>query len=248
MQVSEGTLMNALEITNLTVSYKAHPVVHHLTVSFPQGQSSAIIGPNGAGKSTLLKAVMGLVPYSEGDIQLPASLKVSYLSQISDIRRDLPLTLFELVSAGALGSMGLFKGLSKKAEQAVSEALMFVGLESCADRSIDSLSGGQFQKALFARIMVEGADLILLDEPFNAMDARTTKELCGLIRRWEELGKTVIVVLHDLTIAQHYFTNTLIIARDKIAFGKSVEVVTGDNLLKAESVSLGWESDSWCEV
>lgn len=240
--------MNALEISNLTVSYKAHPVVHHLTVNFPKGQSSAIIGPNGAGKSTLLKAIMGLVSYSEGTIKKPESLRVSYLSQISDIRRDLPLTLFELVSAGALGSMGLFKGLSKKAEQAVLDALVFVGLESCADRSIDSLSGGQFQKALFARIVVEQADLILLDEPFNAMDARTTKELCDLIHRWEEAGKTVIVVLHDLTLAQHYFTNTLLLARDKIAFGKSAEVVTGDNLLKAESVSLGWESDSWCEA
>ncbi len=240
--------MNALEVSNLTVSYKAHPVIHHLTVSFPKGQSSAVVGPNGAGKSTLLKAIMGLVPFSEGAITKPDDLKVSYLSQISEIRRDLPLTLFELVSAGALSRMGLFKGLSQEAIDQIDHALDFVGLAPFADRSIDSLSGGQFQKALFARIVVEGADLILLDEPFNAMDAKTTKELCGLIKRWEAEGKTIIVVLHDLGIAREYFTNTLILARDKIAFGKSVEVITGDNLLKAESVSLGWDSDSWCEA
>lgn len=241
-------MMNVLEISNLTVSYKAHPVVHHLTVSFPLGETSAIVGPNGAGKSTLLKAIMGLVPYSEGTIHKPEKLKVSYLSQISDIRRDLPLTLFELVSSGALNRMGLFKGFSKNTEKVVVDALEFVGLESFGDRSIDSLSGGQFQKALFARIVVEGADLILLDEPFNAMDARTTKELCELIRLWEAAGKTVIVVLHDLMLARQYFTNTLVIARDKIAFGRSSDVITDDNLLKAEAVSLGWESDSWCEA
>lgn len=239
--------MNALEITNLTVSYKAHPVVHHLSVVFPKGESTAIIGPNGAGKSTLLKAIMGLVPYSEGSIQKSPILKVSYLSQISEIRRDLPLTLFELVSAGAFHKMGLFGRLSKEARNEVEDALTFVGLEDFGERSIDSLSGGQFQKALFARIVVEGADLILLDEPFNAMDARTTTELCALIKQWEDAGKTVIAVLHDLNIACQYFTNTLILARDKIAFGKSAEVVTGDNLLRAESVSLGWESSTWCE-
>ncbi len=239
--------MNALEISNLTVSYKAHPVVHHLTVGFPKGETTAIVGPNGAGKSTLLKAIMGLVSYSEGLIEKLESLKVSYLSQISEIRRDLPLTLFELVSAGAFHKMGLFGKLSQEAAKDVEAALSFVGLEGVGDRSIDSLSGGQFQKALFARIVVEGADLILLDEPFNAMDARTTKELCELIKRWEAEGKTVIVVLHDLNLACQYFTNTLLLARDKIAFGASKEVVTGDNLLRAESVSLGWESDSWCE-
>lgn len=239
--------MNALEITNLTVSYKAHPVVHHLSVAFPTGESTAIIGPNGAGKSTLLKAIMGLVSYSEGSIQKSPTLKVSYLSQISEIRRDLPLTLFELVSAGAFHKMGLFGRLSQEARNEVEDALTFVGLEGFGERSIDSLSGGQFQKALFARIVVEGADLILLDEPFNAMDARTTKELCMLIKQWEDAGKTVIAVLHDLNIACQYFTNTLILARDKIAFGKSAEVVTGDNLLRAESVSLGWESSTWCE-
>lgn len=240
--------MNALEISNLTVSYKAHPVVHHLSVGFPKGESSAIIGPNGAGKSTLLKAIMGLVAYKEGEISKKNAHKVSYLSQISDIRRDLPLTLFELVSAGAYHNMGLFKRLSEPARAEVEKALEFVGLDAFGDRSIDSLSGGQFQKALFARIVVEGADLILLDEPFNAMDARTTKELCELIGRWEAAGKTVIVVLHDLTLAKQYFTNTLILARDKIIFGKSKTVITDENLLKAESVSLGWESDSWCEV
>ncbi len=107
--------MNALEISNLTVTYKKFPVVHHLSVVFPQGESSAIIGPNGAGKSTLLKAVMGLVPFSEGEIIKSVNCKVSYLSQISEIRRDLPLTLFELVSAGALDQMGLLGRLSKEA-------------------------------------------------------------------------------------------------------------------------------------
>lgn len=239
--------MNALEILNLTVSYKAHPVVHHLSVTFPAGKSTAIVGPNGAGKSTLLKAIMGLVPYSEGTIKKADTLKVSYLSQISEIRRDLPLTLFELVSAGAFHKMGLFGKLSKEAMKDVDAALKFVGLEGFEDRSIDSLSGGQFQKALFARIVVERADLILLDEPFNAMDARTTKELCQLIKRWEADGKTVIVVLHDLNLVCQYFTNTLLLARDKIAFGASEKVVTRENMQRAESVSLGWESDAWCE-
>ena len=240
--------MSALEVSNLTVSYKAHPVVHHLTVQFPLGRSCAIVGPNGAGKSTLLKAIMGLVPYSEGVIIRSEALTVSYLSQISHIRRDLPLTLFELVSAGALNRVGLFQKLSSEVHQKVFAALEFVGLENFGERSIDSLSGGQFQKALFARIVVEGADLILLDEPFNAMDARTTQELCHLIQRWEESGKTVIVVLHDLHLARQYFSNTLLLAREKIAFGPSREVLVEENLLKAESVSLGWESDSWCEV
>ncbi len=240
--------MNALEISNLTVAYKAFPVVHHLSVSFAKGESTAIIGPNGAGKSTLLRAIMGLTPFSEGRIICPQTSKISYLSQISEIRRDLPLTLFELVSTGAFPQMRIMGKLSGEDRQRVDDALTFVGLSGFGERSIDSLSGGQFQKALFARIVVEGGDLILLDEPFNAMDARTTKELCDLIARWEQEGKTIITVLHDLALAQKYFTNTLILAREKIAYGRSAEVLTTDNLLKAESVSLEWAGDSWCEA
>lgn len=241
--------MSALTISNLTVSYKAHPVVHHVDLCFPKGESTAIIGPNGAGKSTLLKAIAGLVPIESGEILFEPGVKMSYLSQIAEIRRDLPLSLFELVSAGFMAQNGLFRGVSLEQEAATLEALRFVGLEPFLERSIDSLSGGQFQKALFARIVLEGGDLILLDEPFNALDAKTTQDLCELIVAWEREGKTVITVLHDHHLARRYFSNTLLLAREKIAFGKTEEVLTEANLAKAESISLGWDSDAdWCEA
>lgn len=241
--------MCALTISNLTVSYKAHPVVHHLDVRFPKGETTAIVGPNGAGKSTLLKAVAGLIPISEGEILFEPGVKMSYLAQIAEIRRDLPLSVYELVSAGFMRENGLFRGISSAQKAKIYSALQFVGLDAFLARSIDSLSGGQFQKALFARIVVEGGELILLDEPFNALDAKTTQDLCELIAAWEAAGKTVIAVLHDHSLARRYFTNTLLLAREKIAFGASQEVLNDSNITRAESVSLGWESDAeWCEV
>ncbi len=224
--------MSRLDLVNLTLAYDRHPAVHHLDGTVPSGDLLAIVGPNGAGKSTLLKGIAGLHAPSQGRIDGDRA-RIAYLPQASELDRAFPIGVFDLVATGLWRRTGWFGGLGAADAGRVADAIAAVGLAGFEGRPIGSLSGGQLQRALFARVLVADADLILLDEPFTAIDQRTTADLLGLVRRWHGESRTVIAVLHDTDLVRAHFPNTLLLAREAIAWGPTAEVLTADNLLAA---------------
>jgi zinc/manganese transport system ATP-binding protein len=225
----------AIHFSDLTLGYDRHPAVHHLSGSVPAGSLLAVVGPNGAGKSTLLKGLAGALKPLEGSIGL-GSIQirdVAYLPQAADIDRSFPLSVFDLVAAGNWRRKGLFGGFSRADRHAVSDALMAVGLGGFENRVIGALSGGQLQRALFARLLLQDARLILLDEPFTAIDTKTTADLLALISRWHGEKRTVIAVLHDMDVVRQHFPQTLLLARETVAWGDTVDTLRPENLLRA---------------
>jgi len=228
--------MNSIiKLHNLTVAYNRIPAVHHLNGSFIAGELSAITGPNGAGKSSLLKAIAGILPISEGKIELVgiSRKEMAFLPQATDLQRDFPISVLQMVASGFWQVSSGFGKISKQQKERAIEAIASVGLLGFEKRTLDSLSSGQFQRALFARVIVQDAKLILLDEPFTAIDATTTSALLKIIKKWQSENRSVICVLHDFEQIKQYFDNCLLLAREIIAWGKSQEVLKAENLLNA---------------
>jgi zinc/manganese transport system ATP-binding protein len=225
----------SLRLQNATLGYGRHPAVHHLTGVVEAGSLLAIVGPNGAGKSTLLKGLAGALKPLEGSISLEGVTRadVAYLPQASDVDRSFPIPVFDLVCAGGWRRRGLFGGIDAADRTKVSEALSAVGLTGFENRAIGTLSGGQLQRALFARLLLQDARLILLDEPFTTIDARTTAELLELVGRWHGERRTVIAVLHDIEIVRAHFPQTLLLAREAVSWGRTDEALRPENLLRA---------------
>ena len=239
----------AVTVDNLTISYRQHPAVHHLSCSFRAGTLTAIVGPNGAGKSSLLDALVGRVKPSTGRVELavPGRSRVAYLPQQNQIDRTFPLRVSDVVMLGAWPSLGLFGGATAAVRQRATAALQQVGLSGLDHRLVEELSVGQFQRVLFARVLLQDAPLILLDEPFNAIDSRTTADLLELVHRWHAEGRTVLAVLHDLDQVRAHFPQTLLLAREAIAFGPSREVLSDHNLLRAREMAERWDdAAAWC--
>lgn len=235
--------MDALRFDDLTLGYDGHPAVHHLSGSFAEGSLTAVVGPNGSGKSTLLKGITGTLAPLGGTIVRNLH-DVAYLPQIAEIARDFPATVDELVGLGFWTRRGLFAGLTAADRAELGGALNSVGLDGFAQRSIDTLSGGQVQRALFARVLVQRAPLILLDEPFAAIDERTVADLMGLVERWHAEGRTVIAVLHDLDLVRRHFTRALLLAREPIAWGDTASVLTKENLRRARRMPEAWDEQA----
>ncbi|KQO79810.1 ABC transporter ATP-binding protein [Rhizobium sp. Leaf262] len=234
-----------LSIDNLTVAYDRHPAVHHVSGRFEQGSLTAIAGPNGAGKSTLLKAIIGDIRPSEGRIMHDlGKAEIGYLPQAADINRRFPISVLDTVLLGAWKIAGAFGGIDKHHERRAEAALATVGLGGFERRSIGALSAGQFQRVLFARLLMQDARLILLDEPFTAIDARTTRDLLAIVDRWHAEGRTVIAVLHDFDQVRRHFPDTLLIARELIAWGPTQQAMSPVNLLRARIMAERWDDKS----
>ncbi|MFN4228620.1 metal ABC transporter ATP-binding protein [Parvibaculum sp.] len=228
-----------LHIRDLTVAYDRVPAVHHLSGSFAPGSLTAVVGPNGAGKSTLLKAIAGLVPLGEGRIE-GANGNIAYLPQLAEIDRTFPIAVIDAVSLGLWREVGLFRAITGEHVKRARAALAAVGLEGFERKQVGALSAGQLQRALFARLMLQDAGLILLDEPFAAVDERTSADLMQLVANWHDEGRTVIAVLHDLERVRASFPETLLMAREPVAWGPTAEVLTPENLRRARYVSDAW--------
>lgn len=239
----------SIVVENLTVSYQARPAVHHVDMEFPDACMYAIFGPNGAGKSTLLKAIMGLLRCDTGSVQWRDLERrdIAYLPQQSDIDRSQPMTVFELAAMGLWYEIGFFGRVNATQKARVMAALQRVEMGDFAQRGIGELSNGQFQRVLLARMLVQDAKFLLLDEPFNAVDAKTTYALLDVLRQENRNGKAVVAVLHDYEQVRAYFPNTLLIAREKVACGKTEEVLCDDLLLKANALAQAAEDEAWCE-
>ncbi len=239
---------SCITFTDLTVGYDSHAAIHHLTGSVARGSLTAIVGPNGSGKSTLIKAIVGLLKPMSGTCRVAPGLKLAYLPQQSELDRSFPAKVMSLVSLGLWQKHGLLGRHRAEDRLSIAAALRTVGLEGFEARPIDSLSGGQLQRALFARVVVQDADLILLDEPFNAIDEKTIRDLIALIQRWHDEGRTVVVVAHDLDLVRAAFPQALLLARRAMAWGPTADVVTSENMQKARQFQESWDDNApWCE-
>jgi zinc/manganese transport system ATP-binding protein len=231
-------MSSAIRFDNLTLGYDRHPAVHHLSGEIAKGTLLAVVGPNGAGKSTLLKAIAGFLRPLDGRLELAARDRrdIAYLPQIADIDRSFPISVYEFVSMGAFNAIGLFGGLDARTRLRIEHAMEAVGLSGFENRPIGTLSGGQMQRTLFARLLMQDASVLLLDEPFNAIDAKTTEDLLTIIRRWQGEARTVVAVLHDLSIVRSAFPETLLLARETIAWGPTGDVLSPHNLSAAQAM------------
>ncbi|GMU23483.1 MAG: ABC transporter ATP-binding protein [Phycisphaerae bacterium] len=225
----------ALAVAGLTVSYHDQPVLRDVTVSIAPRQLVAIIGPNGAGKSTLLKAVLELIPVDAGTVRVfgepigHARHRVAYVPQTETVDWDFPITAGEVVMMGRDPRLGLFRRPRAKDRQVVAECLDMVGMTAFARRHIRQLSGGQQQRIFIARALAQEADILLLDEPFVGVDARTEETIFKLMDELTGRGKTLIVVIHDLNELKR-FDSVVMLNRTLVAHGPVASTLTPANL------------------
>jgi zinc/manganese transport system ATP-binding protein len=227
-----------IRFSDLTLGYDRHPAVHHLDGTVERGALMAVVGPNGAGKSTLFKGVVGAIKPLAGRIERNgvAPQDIAYLPQVAEIDRSFPINVYDMVSMGLWRRAGLFGGIGAKQRDAVEAAISAVGLTGFEERAIGTLSGGQMQRMLFARLLLQDARVIVLDEPFNAIDTKTSADLLALVQRWHSEERTVLAAMHDLELVRSNFPETLLLARESVAWGKTSEVLTPQNLLKARQM------------
>jgi zinc/manganese transport system ATP-binding protein len=200
----------SIRLQHVTLRRGGREVLRDLTGTFAPGSLTAVAGPNGAGKSTLLHAICGLLPVSSGRIDRFGA-DAALLPQEGRLDRSFPINCRDVVALGWTARMGLFRRIGRDQYAAADRALASVGLDDLGVRPIGSLSAGQFQRVLFARTIVRDAPIILLDEPFSAIDAATEADLMAIIHTWHEQGRTVVVVLHDLDLIRARFPDTLLL-------------------------------------
>jgi zinc/manganese transport system ATP-binding protein len=222
-------------LRDVTLGYDRHPAVHHLSGEVASGALLAVVGPNGAGKSTLFRGIAGILKPLSGTIDLDGLdvRDIAYLPQSVDIDRSFPISVFDFVGTGLWRVTGFFGGMGKRERDRIADALAAVGLNGFENRNIGTLSGGQMQRMLFARVLLQDARLIVLDEPFNAIDAKTSADLLVVTKRWHDEKRTVLAALHDMDLVRAHFPETLLLARGSVAWGPTAQVLTSDNLAEA---------------
>ncbi|AYD04517.1 ABC transporter ATP-binding protein [Neorhizobium sp. NCHU2750] len=229
----------AVSFDNVSVAYDRHIALKGVTGSFAPGSVTAIAGPNGAGKSTLLKALMQDLPLASGAIDRGGLRRedFGYLPQATQIERQFPLTVAETVMLGAWRETGGFRGLSRRMAERGMEALKAVGLQDYGRKHIGALSSGQFQRVLFARLLLQDPKFIILDEPFTAIDATTTRDLLAIITHWKSESRTIVAVLHDFDQVRAHFPQTLLLSKEAIGWGATDMVMSSANLMRAKALS-----------
>jgi zinc/manganese transport system ATP-binding protein len=223
-------------VRNLSVRFGERYAFEGLTGEFPPASLTAVIGPNGAGKSSLLKTVAGIIRPTAGEVICAALTRhrLAYLPQQDELDRGFPISVAELVALGDWRNFGSVREPPDGLAAGVYEALAAVGLLTVMDRQIAELSVGQFQRALFARLLMQDADVILLDEPFASLDESTTEDLQQFLERWQGEGRTVVAVLHDLDQVRRHFPSTLLLARSPIAWGDTSLSLSAENLARGQ--------------
>jgi len=223
--------MNSLiTIKNVAVSYAMQPhVLKDCNATIEGPTITGIIGPNGAGKSTLLKAILGLIQSSgeiliDGEPTKKVLQKIAYVEQKSHIDFTFPITIRECVALGRTVKKKPLQRLTKEDWEKVDAAIEEVGLTDLASRQIGALSGGQFQRVLLARCMVQEAQYIFLDEPFVGIDMLSEKVIMTILRKWKEEGKTILMVNHDLSKVKEYFDQVILVKHAIVASGKTEDV------------------------
>ncbi len=206
-------------LRDVTVRYGRRVALEGVSGEFAPGSLTAVVGANGAGKSTLLAAIAGVVPLADGAVDCAARHRLAYLPQLAAIDRDYPLTVSELITLGGWREFGAFRSPGSALRARVAAAAEMVGLAGRLGRPIGEISVGELQRALCARVILQDAAVILLDEPFAAVDAPTVSTLLDQVTRWHQEGRTVIAVLHDLDLVRARFPSTLVLAGRCLAWG-----------------------------
>ncbi len=197
------------------------PAVRGVALTVPAGARVALVGPNGAGKSTVLKAVAGLIPY-DGQIEVfghgsnRCRHRVAYLSQRAEVDWRFPVSVERLVMAGRYVHLGWLARPGRADFAAVAEALEVLRIADLAQRQIGDLSGGQQQRALLARALAQQADLLLLDEPLNAVDTATRQVIADVLETVRTLGRTVLMATHDLGRLEADFDGALYLCEGRV--------------------------------
>jgi zinc/manganese transport system ATP-binding protein len=232
----------ALRLERVTLRHDGADAVAHVSGTFEPGSLTAMVGPNGAGKTTLLRALAGLHAPAAGRIDrggLGAG-GIALLAQAARPDRAFPLTCLDVAAQGLFPRLGAWRAASGADRARVAAALRAVGLQGREAAPVGTLSAGQYQRLLFARLMVQDAPVLLLDEPFNAVDAPTEDALLALVAQWHRQGQTVIAVLHDLDTVQRVFPQTLLLAREAIGWGPTAQVLTAANRRRARLGVADW--------
>ena len=225
-----------IALSDVTCAHGALPAIRHLSGRFAPGSLTAVVGPNGAGKTTLLRAIAGLHAETGGTITRGG--RIAFLPQAATLERSFPLTCADVVAMGAYAASRIFGPAADR--ERIAHALATVGLGGYATRLVGTLSGGQFQRLLFARLMLQDAPILLLDEPFANLDSATTADLMRLLHQWHDAGRTIIAVLHDIALVEREFPQTLLVARDPIAWGPTATTLTPDHLRRARDHAAAW--------
>ena len=235
-----------LRFRDLTLGYDRHPAVHHLSGDVLPGALLAVVGPNGAGKSTLFKGIVGALKPLAGRVDFDglSAQQIAYLPQAAEIDRSFPISVYDLVAMGLWRKTGVFGGFSKDDRTKIHDAIAAVGLTGFERRAIGTLSGGQMQRMLFARLVLQDARLVVLDEPFNAIDTKTSADLVALVQGWHTEGRTVLAALHDIELVRATFPQTLLLAREKVAWGDTASVLTADNMHKARHMCEAFDEEA----
>lgn len=235
-----------LEVKNLAAAYKKNTVLHQVNFEVWSGSLTGIIGPNGAGKSTLIKTMLGLHPSLSGNVHFfGASFKkmkkrIGYVPQRGSVDWDFPIIAHDVVMMGLYGQIGWLKRPSRTHQKKAYEALEKMGMCEYANRQISQLSGGQQQRVFLARALVQNADLYLMDEPLAGVDAATERAIMNTLKELKALGKTVMVVHHDLQTVEDYFDHVLFLNRTVIDYGKTDEVFTDHHIAATYGGNLRW--------
>ena len=217
----------------LVLGYRGVPVVRGVSFAAGPGDVLAVVGHNGCGKSTLIKTLLGTLPPIAGGIRWSAGRPkaIAYLGQRTEFDTRFPVRVRDLAEMGIWGRLGFSGRVDAATRARIAEALQQAGIEEIADMPIHALSAGQLQRALFARTIVQDAPVILLDEPFTAIDQTTEADLLTLIDGWAAEGRTIILVLHDLSAVLQHCTAALLLGRGEALFGSPQDTLTPANLI-----------------
>ncbi len=231
-----------ITLDHVTLRHGSSVAVADLSGSFAPGSLTALIGPNGAGKTTLLRALAGLHPVASGRIDrgglVPAD--IALLPQGSHLDRGFPVSCRDVVALGLTGRLGAFRAMRRDRLFAAEDALAAVGLPDHANRPIGALSAGQFQRVLFARMIMQDASVLLLDEPFSGVDAATTDDLLAIVSDWHNQGRMIITVLHDLEMVHDAFPRALLLDGGLVAWGPTAAALSEANRQRAGMPRQGW--------
>lgn len=240
----------ALEVEDLTVAYSDQPALWDVDLQVPAGVKMSIVGPNGAGKSTLIKTAMGLIRPVAGEVRIfgrphdKVAGEIAYVPQRTSLEWDFPTDVRDVVTMGTYGRLGWFRRVGAQQRAEATEALDQVGMAGFVRRPIAQLSGGQQQRVLLARSLVQGAEIFMLDEPFQGVDAPTERAIIDVLDGLADQGKTIIVVHHDLQTVPEYFDHVLLLNVRAIDSGPVDQVFTEDNLRLTFGGRVGVLADS----
>ena len=229
--VKDGT-DEALVIRNLTVAYGQKVVLRDVNARIERGQVIGIIGPNGGGKSTLLKAVLGVVPIVQGSVTLfgrpsvAMRSRIAYVPQREVIDWDFPVTVWDVVMMGRYSHVGWLRRPGAADALVVAQVLRQVRMWEWRRTQIGQLSGGQQQRVFVARALAQAADVLLLDEPFNGIDAQTQEVIRTIIDSGRQAGKIVLLATHDLVSASCACDCLCCLNQRLVSYGSTRETYT----------------------